>query len=61
MLHTREMGENSYEISLPPTLQFSPIFNVAYLTPYKGLTGSTSEQYQHDEVDEEYVTNLPQS
>ena len=28
-----KIGDNRYEISLPPTLQISPIFNVADLTP----------------------------
>lgn len=56
-----KMGENAYEISLPPTFKISPIFNVADLTPCKGITGSTSEQgEQVDMNDEDHVTNLPQ-
>ena len=60
MIHTQKMHENAYEISLPPTLQISPIFNVANLAPYKGLTGSTSEQGRQTEMDEDYVSNLAQ-
>lgn len=34
-----KMGDNAYEISLPPTLQISPIFNSCDLTSYKGDVG----------------------
>lgn len=66
-----KMGDNAYEISLPPTLQISPIFNICDLTSYKGDAGidivvgpfegagTFNDQIFHDQ--EDYVTNLPQS
>ena len=56
-----KMGENAYEISLPPTFKISPVFNVTDLTPYKGIEDSTSEQGEKEEInDENYVADLPQ-
>ena len=31
-----KFGENAYEITLPPSLSISPIFNIFDLTPFKG-------------------------
>jgi hypothetical protein len=38
-----KIGDNAYEISLPPTLQISPIFNIVDLTPYKVIAGSSNQ------------------
>ena len=33
----RKFSANAYEIELPSNLQFSPIFNVSYIYPFKYL------------------------
>ena len=58
----KKIGDNAYEISLPPTLQISPIFIIVDLTPYKVVVGSNNQQGEDTSLeDEDYVTNLPQS
>ena len=55
------MGENAYEISLPPTLQVSLVFNVADLTLGKGIKNLASEKGEQVDIhSEDYVTDLPQ-
>ena len=57
-----KIGDNSYDISLPPTMQISPIFNIVELTPYKVIASSNNEQGMDISLeDEDYVTNLPQN
>lgn len=57
-----KMGENDYEICLPPTLSISPIFNIADLTLYKGDVGcdivGTSISSDHADTSD-FVTNIP--
>ena len=57
-----KMGENSYEITLPPTLSVSPIFNVFDLTLYKGdvgcdVIGTSTSSDNADILD--FFRNLP--
>ena len=45
-----KFGENAYEITLPPSLSISPIFNIADLTPFKGnadVTCTNDEEETH--------------
>ena len=56
-----KMGENAYDISLPPTLKVSLVFNFLDLTPYKGIAISSSEQAEQVDInDEDCVIDPPQ-
>ena len=55
-----KFGENSYEITLPPSLSISLIFNIGDLTPFKGnsnVIGTNDEKETH--VD--WLQELPPS
>ena len=45
-----KFGENAYEITLPPSLSISPIFNISDLTPFKGnvdMIGTMDDEESH--------------
>ena len=55
-----KFGENDYEITLPPSLSISPIFNIYDLTPFKGnadMIGTINVEESH--VD--WLQELPPS
>ena len=54
-----KFGPNAYEISLPPTISISPIFNVANLTIFKDSCNVvvTSTTNSH----EDWLRDLPPS
>ena len=41
------MGENSFELSIPPFLKLHPVFNVELLWPYFPLLLDNSEVSKH--------------
>ena len=55
-----EFGENSYEITLPPSLSISPIFNIADLTPFKGNIDVESTN-DEEETHADWLHELPPS
>ena len=56
----QKFGENAYEITLPPSLSISPIFNISDLTPFKGnadVIGTNDEEETHAD----WLQELPPS
>ena len=52
----RKVGENAYELELPPTLQIHPVLNVSRLKPYRdGFLSHPDRHRQHHRPEPEVI------
>lgn len=56
-----KFGDIAYEISLPPNLAISPIFNVCDLTPFRSIASDNNSLQEADDEQVEWLKDLPPS